>query len=146
MLKWYRYLNHIRSEAFFNWNHLLPRLYAQMLYTCSSDMSLTYYGMSTWHLITRAREHLNFKSMQRSAIKDHIISCNTYSNVKYGMESFTIIRKCQSEYRTKIHDSLLIKNMYPNSIVNFMPVEHLFCFKYFKSVAAFFFFFFVCSN
>jgi len=28
-----------------------------------SNMSLTYYGMSTQHLTTRAREHLNFKSM-----------------------------------------------------------------------------------
>jgi len=45
------------------------------------------------------------------------------------MESFIIIRKCQSEYHTKIHEALLIKIMHPNSIVNFTPVEHLFCFK-----------------
>ena len=31
-------------------------------FTCSCDMHLTYYGMSTRHLITRAREHLDFNS------------------------------------------------------------------------------------
>ena len=36
-------------------------------------MNLTYYGMSTRHLITRVKEHLDFNSIQRSAIKDYIL-------------------------------------------------------------------------
>ena len=47
-------------------------------FTCSCDMNLTYYGMSTRHLITRVREHLDFNSIQRSAIKDHILSCDVF--------------------------------------------------------------------
>ena len=50
-------------------------------FTCSCDMNLTYYGMSTRHLITRVREHLDFNSIQRSAIMDHILSCGICSDV-----------------------------------------------------------------
>ena len=42
-------------------------------YLCSCDTNKTYIGMSSRHLITRVREHLNFKSLQISAIKDHIL-------------------------------------------------------------------------
>ena len=51
-------------------------LYSNVVYkfTRSCDMSLTYNGMSTRHLITRVREHLDFNSIQRSAIKEHILS------------------------------------------------------------------------
>ena len=69
---------------------------------CSScDMNLTYYGMSTRHLITRVREHLKFNSIQRSAIKDHILSCDICSDVQYGLKSFTEIKIYQSEFHSK---------------------------------------------
>ena len=55
-------------------------------FTCSRDMNLTYYGMATRHLITRARKHLYFNSIQRSAIKDHILSCDICSDVQHGCE------------------------------------------------------------
>ena len=64
-------------------------------FTCSCDMNLTYYGMSTRHLITRVREHLDFNSIQRSAIKDHILFCGICSDVQHGLKSFTVIKKCQ---------------------------------------------------
>jgi len=43
-----------------------------------------------------------------------------------------------SVYHAKINEALLMKKHapVPNSIVNFKPMGHLFCFKYFKSVAA----------
>ena len=44
-------------------------------FSCSSDTNMTYIGMSFRHLIIKVREHLNFKSLQDSAIKDHILSC-----------------------------------------------------------------------
>ena len=56
-------------------------------------MNFTYYSMSTRHLITRVREHLDFNSIQRSAIKDYILSCDIYSDVQYGLKSFTVIKK-----------------------------------------------------
>ena len=52
-------------------------------------------GMSTRHLITRVREHLDFNSIQRSAIKDHILSCDICSDVQYGLMSASAIIKCQ---------------------------------------------------
>ena len=83
------------------------------MFTCSCDMNLTYYGMSTRHLITRVREHLDFNSIQRSAIKDHILSCDVCSDVQHGIKSFTVIKKCQSKFHTKIHEALLIKKDTP---------------------------------
>ena len=76
-------------------------------------MNLTYYGMSTRHLITRVREHLDFNSIQRSAIKDHILSCDVCSDVQHGIKSFTVIKKCQSKFHTKIYEALLIKKDTP---------------------------------
>ena len=76
-------------------------------------MNLTYYGMSTRHLITRVREHLDFNSIQRSAIKDHILSCDICLDGQHGMKSFTVIQKCQSKFHTKIHEALLIKKNTP---------------------------------
>ena len=41
-------------------------------FTCSCDTNLTYIGMSSRHLITRVKEHLNLVDLRKSAIKDHI--------------------------------------------------------------------------
>ena len=35
----------------------------------TGNTNMTYIGMSSRHLITRVREHLNFKSIQESAVK-----------------------------------------------------------------------------
>ena len=82
-------------------------------FTCSCDMNLTYYGMSTRHLITRVRKHLDFNSIQRFAIKDHILFCDICLYVQHGLKSFTVIRKCQSKFHTNIHEALLIKKDTP---------------------------------
>ena len=74
---------------------------------------MVYYGMSTRHLITRVREHLDFNSIQRSAIKDHILSCDICSDVQHGLKSFTVIKKSQSKFHTKIHEALVIKKDTP---------------------------------
>ena len=82
-------------------------------FTCSCDMILTCYGMSTRHLITRSREHSEFNSIQRSAIKDNILSCDICSDVQHGLKLFTVIKICQSKFHTKIHEALLIKKDTP---------------------------------
>ena len=58
-------------------------------FACSCDMNLIYYGLSTRHLITRVREDLDFNSVQTSAIKDHILSCDICSDVEHGLKLFT---------------------------------------------------------
>ena len=78
-------------------------------FICSCDKNLTYIGISSRHLITRVKEHLNLADSRRSAIKDHILSCPTCSNLQYNIGSFTILRKCYSDYEAKIHEALLIK-------------------------------------
>ena len=59
-------------------------------FSCSCDTNKTYIGMSSRHLITRVREHLNFKSLQDSAIKDHILSCGKCSNNWFNENNFII--------------------------------------------------------
>ena len=76
-------------------------------------MSLTYYGMSTRRLITRVWKHLDFNSIQRLEIKDHILFCGICSDLHHGVKLFTVIKKCQSEFHTKIHEALLIKKDTP---------------------------------
>ena len=82
-------------------------------FSCSCNTNKTYIGMSSRHLITRVREHLNFKSLQDSAIKDHILSCGKCSNNRFNENKFIIIRKCKSEFCSKIHEALLIKKLSP---------------------------------
>ena len=65
--------------------------------------------MSARHLITGVKEHLDFNSIQRSAKKDHILSCDICSDVQHGLKSFTVIKKSQSEFYNKIHKTLSIK-------------------------------------
>ena len=78
-------------------------------FTCSCDTNLTYIGMSSRHLITRVKEHMNLVDSRKSAIEDHILSCPVCSNLQYNNNSFTILRKCNLDYKAKIHEALLIQ-------------------------------------
>ena len=75
---------------------------------------MTYIGMSTHHLVTRAREHLQLNSNSaKSAISQHISSCQTCQNSNLDVSSFKVIRNCHNEYETKIQEALLIKKLTP---------------------------------
>ena len=78
-------------------------------FTCSCDTNLSYIGMFTRHLGTRAGEHLNLADSRKSAIKDHIRSCHHCCSEISNITSFKILRKCNTDYDTKIHEALLIK-------------------------------------
>ena len=75
---------------------------------------MTYIDMSWRHLITRLREHLNFKSIQESAVQNHILSCDFCSNVKFNLNNLLILRKHKSDFHTRIHEALLIRKSNPN--------------------------------
>ena len=62
-------------------------------------------------MITKVREHLNFKSLQDSAINDHILSRGKYFNNWFNENNFVILRKCKLEFCSKIHEALLIKKL-----------------------------------
>ena len=100
-------------------------------FTYSCKMNLA----STRHLITRAREYLNFNSIRRSAIKDHIFSCAVCSDVQCSSKSFTVIKKYQSEFHTKMHEALLIKK-HPPKLNRQLFVQRSVCFffKCFKLI------------
>ena len=70
--------------------------------------------MSSRHLITRVKEHLNLADLRKSEIKDHILSFPTCSNLQYNINLFTILEKCNSDYEAKIHEALLIKRHTPS--------------------------------
>ena len=76
---------------------------------CPCDTDLTYLGMSSRHLVTRAKEHLNLNQSRKSAIKDHILDCGKCSNSSHSLTSFEILRNCKYEYDTKVHKALFIK-------------------------------------
>ena len=82
-------------------------------FSCSCDTNLTYLGMSTRHLSTRIREHLNFNSQTPSAVQTHLMSCDICSKVNHKPSSFKIIKKCNSEFQTKIYEALLIRKRNP---------------------------------
>ena len=83
-------------------------------FSCLRDADMTYIGMSARHLITRAKEHLALNSVSRkSAVKDHILNCENCLNLDHVLSPFSIIKKCNSEYDTKIHEALLIKKYKP---------------------------------
>ena len=84
-------------------------------FSCPCDAGLTYFGKSTRHVITRAKEHLNLCSSVKSKIKHHIIECNLCN--KKDMDSlinrFSVIKKSSSDYDCKIHEALIIKKYQP---------------------------------
>ena len=65
--------------------------------------------MSARHLETRAGEHLNLDDSRKSATKNHLRSCHHCCNKVGNVTSFTILRKCRTDYERKIHEALLTK-------------------------------------
>ena len=72
-----------------------PALCSNIVYqfSCSCDSSLTYMGMSTYHLSITVGEHLCFHLKAESSVKDHIMSCDISTNTKFNLNSFKIIKK-----------------------------------------------------
>ena len=92
-----------------------PALCSNIVYQflCLCDSNLMYISMSTRHLITRVGEHLGFQLKTESSVKEHIMSCDICSNTKFNVNLFKIIKKCNSNFETKIYEALLIKKHNP---------------------------------
>ena len=69
--------------------------------------------MPTCHLSNRVGEHLGFHLKTESSVKDHNMFCDICDNSKFNVNSFKIIKKCNSNFETKIHKALLIKKHNP---------------------------------
>ena len=108
----------LKTGSYFNLKSKTPAaLKSNVVYkfTSSRDVNTTYIGMSTRLLVTRAREHLQLNSNSaKSAISQHISSCQTCQNSNLDVSSFKVIRNCHNEsYETKIQEALLIKKLIP---------------------------------
>ena len=97
-----------------------------------------YIGMSTRHLVTRAREHLQLNSnSNKSAMSQHVSSCQTCQNRSLNVSSFKVIRNCHHEYETKIQEALLIKKT--NTTIEFTIIRQRLLFSFECAVKIFFF-------
>ena len=77
-------------------------------------MSTTYIAASSRHLSVRIKEHLSDSASNKSAVKEHMQNCNSSSQEqKQDLNSFTVIRKCNTAYEVKIQEALLIKKQNP---------------------------------
>ena len=83
-------------------------------YTCSRDVNVTYIGSSSRHLIVRAKEHLNENLSNKSSIRSHIKNCKSCSGNKSKLNSFKVIRNCNTPYETRIQEAMMIKKQNPN--------------------------------
>ena len=108
------YYTSFKTGNYFNVKCPTPKaLKSNVVYkfSCLCDTNITYIGMTTRHLTTRLEEHLNLKS--DSAIGNHIKSCNICNNKKINIINFTILKQCNTAYKTKIQEALLIKKFNP---------------------------------
>ena len=63
-------------------------------FLCSCNTNLSYVGISSRHLGTRAWQHLNLADINtKSAIKDHLYDCDKCSSMKHSVESFKVLKK-----------------------------------------------------
>ena len=67
--------------------------------------------MSTRHL--RIRVVLCFHLKTESSVKDPFMSCDICADTKFNVNSFKIIKRCTSNFETKILKILLIKRHNP---------------------------------
>ena len=79
-------------------------------FICSCDTNITYIGMTTRHMDTRAKEYLHSKNT-KSAIHDHIKIYKTCLKTEYDINSFQILRQYFSKYETKVQEALLIRKV-----------------------------------
>ena len=69
--------------------------------------------MTTRHLDVRPCEHLVLAGPHKSAIKDYTCACAICRDKKYTVNSFQILKRCHTEYETKIQKALQIKKLNP---------------------------------
>ena len=83
-------------------------------FACQCDMTLSYVGYTARHLVTRAREHINFNSAAKSAIKHHVYFCPECIEKHFSVYDFTVLNNCYTEYEAKIHEALVTKSRIQN--------------------------------
>ena len=85
-------------------------------FTCLGDPNTMYIGLCNRFVIERVREHLAITRKQLTAVGKHIKGCIKCQQAKLSIHNFEIMKKCRSEFDTKIFEALYIKKF--NPIIN----------------------------
>ena len=84
-------------------------------FQCSCDKNIRYIGETERHLFTRIFEHCSIKSNEKpkpSAIRDHMLGCDTCASAKNIADNFSILRTCTS-FDILSQEALCIKKFKP---------------------------------
>ena len=90
------------------WSEL--KSYVVYEYKCSKEMSIQYIRFTSRPLTERDKEHLKGKS----AVSDHISSCNICKDERITVNHFGILKECIHKLKTQISEAILIKRYNPN--------------------------------
>ena len=82
-------------------------------FTCLGDPNTAYIGLCNRFVIERVREHLALKRKQLTAVGKHIKGCVACQQAELSIKDFQIVKKCRTEFDTKIFEALYIKKFNP---------------------------------
>ena len=80
-------------------------------FACLGDQTDSYVGMTERHMATRVMDHLRKGS--KTAVANHIKSCQSCSSSKLSINNFSIIQQCRTDRETKIYEALKITSLNP---------------------------------
>ena len=83
-------------------------------FSCLRDVSLFYIGKTKRHLTVRVKEHCDLSKNSMTAVKQHILSCETCFNSDISIDNFEILSKCANDYSCKVTEALFIKDNKPS--------------------------------
>ena len=92
---------------------LVPNVVCRVTCPCDTGRTYEYVSRSSRHLVARAREYLNLNNGRTRAITYHLQQCKSFSRSEVHHLSFTLSKKCLSEYNTKIFETLLTNKSKP---------------------------------
>ena len=109
------YYTTMKTASYFKLKCNTPKsLVSNVVYkfSCLRDANLSYIGMTSRHLVTRVNEHLH-STINKTAVTQHINSCQFCKKGKLDLSRFEILKRCNTDYETKIQEALLIKKNQP---------------------------------
>ena len=68
---------------------------------CLCDTNMSYVGMTSRHLVTRAQEHLHL-TINKTAIVQHINSCSSCGSSNFGVGFSKILGQCNNDHEVEI--------------------------------------------
>ena len=104
----------------------IPRLFKSCVvyeFKCPLDKDIRYIGETERHIFERIVEHCSITSTEKpkpSAIRDHILRCNTCASATNIAENFSIMRTC-TKFDVLSQEALHIKKFKPSLNIQLGP-------------------------